>query len=80
MGIEPTREAPPEFENKRIGAMADPKCDWRVNFRGTWGHVGIREPPAVPSDVPGGIAGRPMILQINQTAFDIPEIRFFLKT
>jgi hypothetical protein len=43
MGIEPTRAAPPELENKRFGAMADPKCDGRVNFRGMWGHVGIRE-------------------------------------
>jgi hypothetical protein len=36
-------------ENKWFGAIAETKCDWRVNFRGTWGHVGIREPMAVPS-------------------------------
>jgi hypothetical protein len=42
MGIEPTRTAPHKLENKRFGAMADPKCDWRVNFGGTRGHVGIR--------------------------------------
>jgi hypothetical protein len=42
MGIEPTGAAPQEPENKRFGAIADPKCDGRVNFRGIWGHVGIR--------------------------------------
>jgi hypothetical protein len=41
MGIEPTRTARSELENIRFGAMANPKCDWRVNFRGMWGHVGI---------------------------------------
>jgi hypothetical protein len=45
MGIEPTREARSELENMRFGAMADAKCDGRVNFRGMWGHVGyIGEP------------------------------------
>jgi hypothetical protein len=39
MGIEPTRTARPEPENKRFSAMADPKCSGRVNFRGMWGHV-----------------------------------------
>jgi hypothetical protein len=58
MGIEPTRAARPELENKRFGAMADPKCDGRVNFRRMWGHVGTREPTVVTSDVLGGIAGR----------------------
>jgi hypothetical protein len=33
MGIEPTREALPSLENKRFGAMADAKCDWRVEDR-----------------------------------------------
>ena len=56
MGIEPTREALPDLENKGFGAMADPKCDGRVNFRGTLAHLGIREPTALPSDAPGGIA------------------------
>jgi len=42
MGIEPTREALPGLENKRFCAKAYPKCDWRVNFRGMWGHVGLR--------------------------------------
>ena len=41
MGIEPTGKALPELENKRFGAMADSKCDQRVNFRGMWGYVGI---------------------------------------
>jgi hypothetical protein len=27
MGIEPTRTSLPEMENKRFGAMANPKCD-----------------------------------------------------
>ena len=40
MGTEPTRETPPELENKRFGAMANAKCDRRVNFPGTRGHVG----------------------------------------
>jgi hypothetical protein len=44
MGIEPTRAAPPEQENKRFGAMANPKCDGRVNFRGMWG----RKTPSAP--------------------------------
>jgi hypothetical protein len=42
MGIEPTRAPLPELENKWFRAMANPKCDGRVNFRGMWGHVGIR--------------------------------------
>jgi hypothetical protein len=42
MGIEPTRTALPELENKRFGARPNPKCDGRVNFRGTWGNVGMR--------------------------------------
>ena len=43
MGIEPTRAAPPELENKRFGATTNPKCDGRVNFRDMWGHVGIHQ-------------------------------------
>jgi hypothetical protein len=42
MGIEPTRAARSELENKRFGAMTDAKCDWRVNFPGMWGHVRLR--------------------------------------
>jgi hypothetical protein len=30
----------PWLENKRFCAMADPKCDGRVNLRGMWGRVG----------------------------------------
>jgi hypothetical protein len=41
MGIEPTRAAPPELESKVFRAMTDPKCDWRANFRGMRGLVGI---------------------------------------
>jgi hypothetical protein len=65
MGIEPTGKAVLGLENKRFGAIAETKCDWRVNFRGTWGYVGIREPLAVPPDVPVGIAGRPVHFHIN---------------
>jgi hypothetical protein len=70
MGIEPTRTAPPELENKRFGTMANPKCDGRVNFRDTRGRVGIREQTAVTFGVLGGIAGRSYDLHVNQTAFD----------
>ena len=42
MGIEPTRGRLPELENKRFGAMTNPKCDQRVNFGGTWTNVGMR--------------------------------------
>jgi hypothetical protein len=47
MGIEPTRDALPSLENKRFGAMADAKCDWRVNFRGMWGYLGARRDTSV---------------------------------
>jgi hypothetical protein len=59
MGIEPTGAALPELENERFGAMANPKCDGRVNFRGMWGHVGIREPTSVTSAVSSGIVTTP---------------------
>jgi hypothetical protein len=42
MGIEPTRAFLPRLQNKRFGAIADAKCDWRVNFRGMWGHARLR--------------------------------------
>jgi hypothetical protein len=70
MGIEPTRAASLKLENKRFGATTTSQCDGRVNFRGMWGHVGIREPAATPSDVSGSIASRPLDLHVNQTAFD----------
>jgi hypothetical protein len=41
MGIEPTREALPNLENKQFGAIMNAKCDGRVNLGGTWGNVGI---------------------------------------
>ena len=47
MGIEPTREALPDLKNRRFDAMAGPKCDGRVNFRGIWGHVGLRSDTSV---------------------------------
>jgi hypothetical protein len=57
MGIEPTRAAPLGLENKQFGAMADPRCDGRVNFRGMWGHVGLRRDTSVgeirSSSLPG---------------------------
>ena len=34
MGIEPTRAVLPSAQNMRFGAIADSKCDQRVNFRG----------------------------------------------
>jgi hypothetical protein len=53
MGIEPTREVVPDLENKQFGAITNAKCDGRVNFRGTWGHVGIHRgarPWVVPTN------------------------------
>ena len=47
MGIEPTEKALPELENKRFGAIADSKCDWRVNFRGMWGYVRLRRDTSI---------------------------------
>jgi hypothetical protein len=52
MGIEPTRAAPPGLENKQFGAVADPKCDGRVNFRGMWGHVRLRRDTSM-CEIPG---------------------------
>jgi hypothetical protein len=40
MGIETTRKALAGLKNKLFDRMADPKGHGRVNFRGTWGHVG----------------------------------------
>jgi hypothetical protein len=42
MGIEPTREALPSLYNKRLGATANAKRDWRVNFRGMCSYVRLR--------------------------------------
>jgi hypothetical protein len=47
MGIEPTRAAPLGLKNKQFGAMAGPKCDGRVNFRGMRSHVGLRRNTSV---------------------------------
>ena len=42
MGIEPTRAFLPSLQNQRFDAMANSKRDYRVNFRGMWGNVGLR--------------------------------------
>jgi hypothetical protein len=52
MGIEPTRAALPELENKQFGGMADPECDWRVNFRSIGRHAKLRRDTSV-CEVPG---------------------------
>ncbi len=56
MGIEPTRTWPKQLENKGFGGTPDPKCDGRVNFRITWGHVGKRKPTPVATDALGSVA------------------------
>jgi hypothetical protein len=66
MGIEPTRAVTPEPENKRFGMIADPKCDWRVNYDGTPGHVGIRQASGVTSNVPGDHVGRTVYTPVRQ--------------
>jgi hypothetical protein len=55
MGIEPTRAAPPELKNKRFGAMANPECDWRVNFRGMWGNVRLRTDRSISKILGSGL-------------------------
>jgi hypothetical protein len=52
MGIEPTRAVLPELKNRRFSATANPKCDWRVNFGGTWGNARLRRDTS-PREVPG---------------------------
>jgi hypothetical protein len=46
MGIEPTLEDLAVRKNERFGATTNSKCDWRVKYRGTWGHVRL------PRDTP----------------------------
>src|SRR5271155_5694883 len=68
MGIEPTRATLPSLGNKRFGAAAVAKCDQRVNFRGMWGHVGLRgdtrcanfRAQAFLSKVHGRVTSRPL--------------------
>jgi hypothetical protein len=57
MGIEPTRAALQSLRD--MGSRVAPilKRDWRVNVRGTLGHVGMRERHAATSEVRGHIAG-----------------------
>ena len=52
MVIEPTRAAPPELQNKRFGAMANPKGGYRVNYRGMWGNARLCKDTA-PREVSG---------------------------
>jgi hypothetical protein len=52
MGIEPTRKALPSLQNKHFGAMADAKCDGRVNFRSIQGYLGPRRDTSA-SEIPG---------------------------
>ena len=52
MGIEPTRTVTLKLENKRFSAMADAKCDWRVNFRDMWGHIRLRRDTSM-CEIPG---------------------------
>jgi hypothetical protein len=52
MGIEPTRTARPELENKQFGAITNAKCEGRVNLCGMWGHVRQRRDTSV-SEVAG---------------------------
>ena len=52
MGIEPIRAVLTSVQNKRCGAIADSKCDWRVNFRGMWGHVRLRRHTSM-CEIPG---------------------------
>ena len=41
MGIEPTWAPLPKQEKTVFAVAPSLKCDWRVNFCGTWGHVAI---------------------------------------
>src|SRR5258708_4813468 len=55
MGIEPTRQHLPGLKNRGFTAMKNTKCDGRVNIRGMWGHVGIRERTSARSNVSDGM-------------------------
>jgi hypothetical protein len=57
VGIEPTRPLLPRLQNTRFAVAPILKCDGRVNFRGMWGHLGIRERTIVIPDVLRGIGG-----------------------
>ena len=48
MGIEPTRKVFLDLENEQFGAITNPKCDARVNFRGMWGRVRLRSDTSTP--------------------------------
>jgi hypothetical protein len=66
MGIEPTRATLRSQKNKGFPIAQTPKCEWRVNFGGTPGHVGIRRPTGASPDVPGDIAGRTVYRSIRR--------------
>jgi hypothetical protein len=67
MAIELTRAAPLGLENKQFGAMADPKCDGRVNFRGMWGHVGLRGDTSVGEIRGSSLPGVDLLPAHNRT-------------
>jgi hypothetical protein len=50
MGIEPTGAPLRKLENMGFRVTPTLKCDRRVNFRGTWDHVRIREPIPAATD------------------------------
>ena len=77
MGIELTRSALPGLENKRFGAMANPKCDGRANFRGMWGHVGLRgDTPRAKSRARPPLACRQSVCYILNHMVQYTRTRF----
>ncbi|MEA3108941.1 MAG: hypothetical protein QOI88_3546 [Gammaproteobacteria bacterium] len=59
MGIEPTGTLLPKGGQQVACRRIDTQCDWRVNFGGIWGTVGIREPTSATSAVSGAIVTTP---------------------
>jgi hypothetical protein len=64
MGIEPTRAVLTEMKNKRFGAIANPKCDWRVNFRGMRVRTRLRRDTFV-CEVPSSLLFKSQIAPID---------------
>jgi hypothetical protein len=58
MGIEPTRATLRKPRNRDIPVVQSIKCDWRVNYDGTPGHVRIPQASGLTSNVPGDHVGR----------------------
>jgi hypothetical protein len=77
MGIEPTRKAVPDLENKRFGTMVNATCDGRVNFRGMWGHVGLRRDTSL-GEV-GGVAGSSLPVVGLRTAMTGPSAVHYVR-